>query len=283
MSSKVTVRRQLSIKSHYQSSRVRYRRIQGPTWFFFDHVVKFIYSIVKILTMNATVTKPRATRKPKESTARWKDALPSREELQKLKRAALVREASRAFAEKGYHNVSLDDVAERLNVTKAALYYYVKGKQELLYETQCVTHELGDIALAEGNRGRNGLEKIALIVKRFIELVTDDSVLTIFQSPLDDMLPEHQELIRKRRRAFDTRLREIIQEGIEDGSIAPCEPKLAVAWLMGAINWIPQWFRRDGEHTSDELASTLVQFMTHGFAAKTGAPAKRKSAAATAG
>ena len=217
--------------------------------------------------MTATAPKPRAARKPKESTARWKDALPSREDLQKLKKTALIREASRAFKEKGFHNVSLDDVAERLNVTKAALYYYVKGKRELLFETQSVALDLGDIALAEASRGTTGLEKIALVISRFILLVTDDAVLSVFVSLLDDLLPEHQEIVRKRRRAFDLRVRELIQEGIKDGSIAPCEPKLAVAWLMGAINWIPQWFRRDGEHSPEELAQTLVQFMTRGLAA----------------
>ncbi|WP_028219741.1 TetR/AcrR family transcriptional regulator [Paraburkholderia oxyphila] len=232
--------------------------------------------------MKATESKPRAARKPKESTARWKNALPSREDLQKLKKAALIREASRAFKEKGYHNVSLDDVAERLNVTKAALYYYVKGKRELLYETQCVTHDLGDMALAEANKGKNGLDKVARIVSRFIQLVTDDTVMSPFMSPLDDMLPEHQEIIRKRRRAFDKRMREVVQEGIDDGSIAPCEPKLAIAWLMGAINWIPQWFDSEGEYSPEALAETLVQFMSHGIAAQAQSPAPpTRSTAAT--
>ncbi|WP_322045003.1 TetR/AcrR family transcriptional regulator [Paraburkholderia sp. J67] len=217
--------------------------------------------------MTAPATKPRTSRKPKESTTRWKSALPSREELQKLKKAALILEASRAFKEKGYHNVSLDDVAERLNVTKAALYYYVKGKRELLFETQSVALDLGDVALTEANHGKTGLEKVVLIVRKFILLVTDDSVLSLFVSPLDDLLPEHQDIVRQRRRAFDQHMRTIVQEGIEDGSISPCEPRLAVAWLMGAINWIPQWFSHDGDRSPEELSQALIQFMVRGLAA----------------
>jgi len=216
--------------------------------------------------MTTKVSGSRSSRKPGESTARWKSALPSREDLQKLKKEALVREASRAFSEKGYHNVSLDDVAERLNVTKAALYYYVKGKRELLFEAQSVTLDLGDIALAEAERGKTGLDKIMRIVRKFLLLVTDDSALSVFVYSLEDLLPEHQEIVRKRRRAWDQRLREIVHEGILDGSIAPCEPKLAVAWLMGAVNWIPQWFKPDGEYSPEALADTLIQFMTRGLA-----------------
>ena len=98
--------------------------------------------------MTATAKKARKpAAKAKASATRWRDALPSREDLQKLKKAALIREAGRAFKAKGFHQTSLDEVAEALNVTKAALYYYVKGKRELLYETQAMALDLGDQAL----------------------------------------------------------------------------------------------------------------------------------------
>ena len=75
-----------------------------------------------------------------------------------------------------------------------------------------------------------------------------------------------QQIVRKRRRAFDLRIREYIQEGIEDGSIAPCEPKLAVAWLMGSINWIPSWFNPEGDCGPEAIAEVFVNFMSHGLA-----------------
>jgi TetR/AcrR family transcriptional regulator len=216
--------------------------------------------------MASTTRKSPTLRKSKESSPRWKDALPSREDLQKLKKTALIRAAGQAFKAKGFHNTSLDDVAEALNVTKAALYYYVKGKRELLFETQTLALDMGDIALEEGRYGKTGLEKLERTIGRFIVLVTDDFVSHAFVSALDDMLPEHQEIVRKRRRAFDLRIREYIQEGIEDGSIAPCEPKLAVAWLMGSINWIPSWFNPEGDCGPEAIAEVFVNFMSHGLA-----------------
>ena len=38
------------------------------------------------------------------------------------------------FLEQGYHRATLNEVAERLNITKPALYNYFRGKDEILFE-----------------------------------------------------------------------------------------------------------------------------------------------------
>lgn len=43
----------------------------------------------------------------------------------------IVGAALGVFSEKGYHEATMDDVAERLGVSKAALYQYFKSKEEL--------------------------------------------------------------------------------------------------------------------------------------------------------
>ena len=43
----------------------------------------------------------------------------------------ILSTAAELFGERGYDGVSLDDVAERLDVTKGSLYYYFPGKDEL--------------------------------------------------------------------------------------------------------------------------------------------------------
>lgn len=64
----------------------------------------------------------------------WKVTVLSREEQYDLKRKVLIQEAARAFSTRGYHATSLADVARELGVTKGALYYYVKSKQDILFE-----------------------------------------------------------------------------------------------------------------------------------------------------
>jgi hypothetical protein len=86
-------------------------------------------------------------------------------------------------------------------------------------------------------------------------------------SDLDELKPEHRlEVIRGRDR-IDHGLRRLISEGIEDGSIRPCRPKLAVFGLMGAVNWIPTWYSPEGEFKPAEIAAMMTDLFVNGLSA----------------
>src|SRR5438093_115625 len=70
-------------------------------------------------------------------------------------------------------------------------------------------------------------------------------------------------IFREAARCF----RKLVREGVEDGSIAPCNPKLAVFALLGAINWVPKWYRDDGEWTAAQISESLVNLVTRSIAA----------------
>ena len=82
----------------------------------------------------------------------WPDnAAETRWELQKDR---MLRAAAQCFNEKGYSGSSLKDVANILGLTDAALYYYVKNKEELVYLCYVRAGDVGresmDRAIAEG-------------------------------------------------------------------------------------------------------------------------------------
>ena len=51
------------------------------------------------------------------------------------------------FNEQGYDKTSLREIAERLDVTKAALYYHFERKEDILLELHLRLHALGWKAL----------------------------------------------------------------------------------------------------------------------------------------
>lgn len=51
-------------------------------------------------------------------------------------KTSIVQAAMEVFTSKGYHGATMDDVARKLGVSKAALYQYFKSKDELLREIQ---------------------------------------------------------------------------------------------------------------------------------------------------
>src|SRR6266542_4492616 len=81
------------------------------------------------------------------------------------------------------------------------------------------------------------------------------------------LLPDQSRALIRRRDEAEKRFRKLVKEGIKDGSIASCDPKLAVFALLGAINWVPKWYRDDGEWTAAQVSESLVNLVTRSIAA----------------
>ncbi len=79
------------------------------------------------------------------------------------KRLALLNQAARVINERGYATASLEEVAHTLGISKAAVYYYFRNKQEILFECYQMSFDIWDAALAEAReRGRNGRERVEI-------------------------------------------------------------------------------------------------------------------------
>ncbi len=211
----------------------------------------------------------------------WDNSLPSREEQRQLKRDVLIRKAAAAFRLKGFHGTSMADMARALGVTKAALYRYVRSKEELLYILHRHAMDAGDAALDLARRdGRTGLERLQLAVRHFVEVYADSDTASAAMTDIDALQPEQRREILRRRDRFDRTLRSFIVEGIDDGSIAQCDPKMAVFAIMGAVNWISRWFKPGAGWSSADVAEGLVRTFTLGVQARAPrrrTPARRKS------
>jgi TetR/AcrR family transcriptional regulator len=204
--------------------------------------------------------------------SRWANAVPSRAEQSETKRKAIIREAARVFNRRGSHGTTLEDVAERLGVTKTALYRYVDNKNDLL----CACHEEAmEIAfehLDEGERtGRTGLEKIQLAMSGYLRSMISELGVPVLL--LEENALEKQSALRvvALRDKFEKRLRALVKQGVADGSIVPMDPKLGVFMLLGAVHWVTKWYSSSGPWSADEAAAALIELATRALAAK---PAK---------
>jgi len=120
-------------------------------------------------------SRPRVLAKRANKAAKWNNAVGGADEQYQLKKQAVIAEASRAFGRHGYKNVSLDEIAKTLNVTKPALYYYFKNKQELVYECHELAMQLGDRVLQDAIASEStGYARISAFMKNYISLLTDE-------------------------------------------------------------------------------------------------------------
>lgn len=53
--------------------------------------------------------------------------------MEKTTREKILETAAKSFSQKGYNGTSLREIAEELEITKAALYYHFSNKEEIFY------------------------------------------------------------------------------------------------------------------------------------------------------
>lgn len=208
------------------------------------------------------------TRSPASDPSPW---LPfeSRRRARDEKRDAVLRMAVQVFLEQGYHRATLNDVAERLNITKPALYNYFRGKDEILFECWAVGQERVDDCIAAIDAGGgSGLDKLRKLVRAYGEMMATDFGASLVRFDERDLSEKNSKTVRAAKRSIDATFRNYIVDGIADGSVKPCDAKLAAFAIAGSLNWIGHWYRHDGALSPQAVADEFTLRLTEGLAIK---------------
>jgi AcrR family transcriptional regulator len=204
--------------------------------------------------------------------ADWNGAVASRSELRQQKMRAVLRVASRIFNEKGYHGASLDEIAEEVGVTKAALYYYFKNKEQLLFECMMISYNCGQQARLESiEMGGKAFDRLVHLYKRFAELLMTERGAFTSKANLHALPEEFRSQLWERRRTLDRYSRGLLKEAIDEGSIREVDVRIASNYYLGAVNWILRWYTGEEDRTPAEIAEAFVDLMVFGVG-KTDAP-----------
>jgi TetR/AcrR family transcriptional regulator len=183
-----------------------------------------------------------------------------------LTRERILAESARVFNRRGFDATTLDEIAQALGVTKAALYYYVENKEDLLL--QCHQKAL-DIAidavrtaLAEASEPD---EQLRRVLTRYITGMTDQLagiVVLLYEGALS---ASHYRHITEQRDEYERMMRGIIEAGVRSGVFVPCDPRLVGFAILGALNWIPRWYSPDGPRTPKEIAAAFSEYFVRGL------------------
>jgi AcrR family transcriptional regulator len=193
----------------------------------------------------------------------------SRRRARDEKRDAVLRTAVQLFLEQGYHRATLNEVAERLNITKPALYNYFRSKEDILFECWAIGQERVDGFIAAIDAaGGSGLVKLRKLVQAYAEHMATDAGATLVRFDPRDLSEPNSKTVRAAKRGIDRTFRGYIADGIADGSIKPCDPKMTAFAIAGSLNWIGHWYQPDGAMSGEEIASEFTDRLTDGLAAK---------------
>jgi AcrR family transcriptional regulator len=170
-------------------------------------------------------------------------------------RHRILKAAATCFNQKGFSGTSLKDVSRHLGLTDAALYYYVKNKEELVYQCYLRAAELGREAMDRAiEDGATGFDQAYLYIAYHVEIMVGDRGPVAIMSEIPSLKRTHRNEILEVSRQHSAGFENILEAGISDGSITSCDVRMTGNAIMGSINWIPKWF-----HGSSRMAKQILQ------------------------
>jgi len=176
--------------------------------------------------------------------------------------------AARIFSERGFHATSINEIAEAVELTKAGLYYYIKGKSDLLFRIMDVAmvnieEQVIRVAEREADPGR----RLEVLVRRHAALVTQpgSAPFALLVDELGALEGESKQTISDRQKSYVSFIRSTLLELQSTGRLRQGVDPLAASFaLLGMVLWTSRWYRPDGRLTSDAIASQLADLALNG-------------------
>ncbi len=183
------------------------------------------------------------------------------------KRFAVLQAAAELFVTQGFHSTKLTDVAERLNITKPAIYYYFASKDEILLGCTRAALDATERYFADQDDALlSGRERLQRFMIWFGESMTQPFGQCLVRVAEHDVEQQTQTHLMAAKRVIYRRLRHLVEVGIKDCSIAECDAKAAAFTIAGALGWLSYWHRPGGRWSSHEAATHVTALLLHGLA-----------------
>ena len=180
--------------------------------------------------------------------------------------ACSTKSAAAAFRRRGYHGASVDEIASALEMTKGNLYYYFENKEEILYACHDYSLDVLLTLMTEvQSEPSSPDDKLRKLILAFIHTMLDELQGTALTLDLQALSPALLKRIIAKRDRFDRGLREIIQQGIDQGLFRAGDPKMIGFAMMGAVNWITKWFDPAGPMSSEQIGLRFADYLVGGL------------------
>jgi TetR/AcrR family transcriptional regulator, cholesterol catabolism regulator len=184
----------------------------------------------------------------------------------------VLQTAARIFSDLGYRYATLDNVAGALDMTRPALYYYAKSKEELLSKCFKVASDKLAQALAEAELGRTGLECLSRFFRSYLDFICDSFGKCFALTDRREMPSEEKERTRLLQLALARSIEAMIVKGMIDGSIRQCDPADVARLFFAAFNGVPRWYKIGQSRSSGQVADAFLDILIVGIAGHAGAP-----------
>jgi AcrR family transcriptional regulator len=157
----------------------------------------------------------------------------------------------------------LQDIAESVGMTRPALYYYVRSKEEILSRlvaesTEAPAAEIKRLVNARDADAAARLRAVAYSIA--LRRATDPFQLQMLVRSESELPADLARSYRAAQRATLRELIVLIDGGIETGEFRPVDARTAALAVVGMCNWVAWWPDSLDGQTPDDIARQIADF-----------------------
>ena len=162
---------------------------------------------------------------------------------------------------RGYTATSMNEIADAVGLTKAGLYHYIRGKEDLLFKIMSFAMDMvEEDVMGPARKVADPEQRLRVMVERHVKRILEvGGAVTILLDETPALSPAHQRIIRSRKRAYFDLIRSTLQQLASQGKLRPVEPTVATFGLFGMILWTSRWYRRDGKLKQEDVLKDFLE------------------------
>ncbi len=191
------------------------------------------------------------------------------------KEERILEVAMKVFRERGYHAASMQEIADAVGMQKGSLYYYISGKQELLF--MILERAIDTIAARIESIYNSDLtprEKLRQAILTHVEVVSQRlEMLTILLRERHALTRSQQAAIDEKSNNYERLFQRILSEGIRAGEFRGMDVKMVSFGILGMCNWLYQWYSPEGRLSARQIGEVFSDLVFDGVLVKGENPA----------
>ncbi len=177
--------------------------------------------------------------------------------------AEIFKVAANLIQEKGYVATSMNDIAKKLKLTKAGLYYYINGKRDLLYSIiQFGMQELEDKVIKPCEDIADPEERLKQMIEKHTALILDlGGAISILTDEVQSLTPANRRKIVKLKRVYVEIVRSTLREIKAKKKLRPLNTNIASMNLFAVIVGVARWYNPKKGWSSQRVSSEVSKFI----------------------
>jgi len=167
------------------------------------------------------------------------------------------------FGEKGYHSVSVREIAKDAGIQASSIYSHLKSKEQILFELLLIGHEehLDHLRQSLLESSAEPADQIEHLVNAHVVMhATYPLLARICNRELGALSPASHEQIEAIRENSVQQFVDVISRGVRLGVFTPNDPWLVTAALGAMGIRVAEWWGQGRSYEIDEVASTYGRY-----------------------